>query len=85
LLVSGWVVLSLRTAVGHSDSGKNEEFQLLSHAEVAVSCLWQLVLHNVEDYVALFKSEGLVALDHPRPDACGSSHAGGQVSVHHRM
>jgi len=80
----GWSALSLRVAVDRSDSGKNEEFQLLSHAEV-VRLLRPLLLAMLSRLCCTLRWQRLATLDYQRPDACVSSHAGGQAPVHHKM
>lgn len=80
----GWSALSLRVAVDRSDSGKNEEFQLLSHAEVA-RLLRPLLLAMLSRLYCTLRRQRLATLDYQRPDACVSSHAGGQSPVRHKM
>ena len=83
-LGGGLVALSLRVILGRSDSGKNEEFQLLSHAEVA-RLLRPLLLVMRSRLCCPLRFQRLATLDYQRPDACVSSHAAGQAPVHHRM
>lgn len=80
----GGGALSLRVAVDRSDSGKNEEFQLLSHAEVA-RLLRPVLLAMLSRLYCTLRWQRLATLDYQRPDACVSSHGGGQAPVHYTM